>query len=248
MRGTEGLIERLSTSERSVQRAACDEAGERLRSEPGARDELIGLLNGGSLHARFAAAFVLFHHDRPSLRLLAPLLDALALEDGDRRWKAAEMLAVLGRMHAEVLPVLLELAVNGDPALRRRMALYTLRELAPEEPYVHRAFMASLDDPDRAVRHAALSCFAKLRGPDLDFLQRVLSIAREATDPRLRRLAIVVLPEVAAEHVDAHAEVRGALATLTESEDSELVSVVRATLQRLDRDPRWQLVGASRSC
>ena len=66
--------------------------------------------------ARFAAAWVLFHAERPSLRLLPALLESLELPDGDLRWQAAQMLAALGRMQSEVLPG----AARATRAARRR--------------------------------------------------------------------------------------------------------------------------------
>src|SRR5258706_14371373 len=101
------LLARLASADRAEQRRACDEAALRIRTEPGVRDALRELLRDPRPLARFAAAFVLFHAERPTLRLLPALLDSLELPDGDARWQAAQMLAALRRPHGAVSPVLL---------------------------------------------------------------------------------------------------------------------------------------------
>ncbi|MFQ5515647.1 MAG: HEAT repeat domain-containing protein, partial [Myxococcota bacterium] len=153
----EALLQELGSDQRSRLRAACDAATEVLREDPEFRHGLIDLLSRGEPRARFAAAFVLFHHERPTLRLLPPLLDALELDDGALRWSAARLLAALGRLHGEVLPVLLEAAAKSPSPTRRRMALYVLRELAPEAPQTHAVFLGALGDPDSSVQLAALA-------------------------------------------------------------------------------------------
>jgi len=75
------LLARLASADRAEQRRACDEAAQRIRAEPGVRDALRELLRDPRPLARFAAAFVLFHAERPTLRLLPALLDSLELAD-----------------------------------------------------------------------------------------------------------------------------------------------------------------------
>jgi HEAT repeat protein len=140
------LLEQLGSTERAVQRAARDEASARLKREPGFRETLYRLLSEGSPRARFSAAYVLFQEDRPTLRLLPALLDLLELEDGDLRWTTANMLATLGRMHGEVYPVVLHESLRAEAPQRRRMALYVLRELAPERTETKDAFLGALKD------------------------------------------------------------------------------------------------------
>ena len=227
------LLDKLASEERSIQRTACDEALERLRREPEFRETLHHLLNNGGPRARFAAAFVLFQGNRPSLRLLPPLLDSLDLEDGDLRWTAARMLATLGRMQAEVYPVLLHECERAEAPQRRRMALYVLRELAAEREETQRAFLAALEDPDAGVRRAALSSLAKLSDPGRACVERTLEIARSDRDPRMQRVAAIVLPDLVLHHPGARGTVADLLRRLVGSDDPSLARAAHAATHRL---------------
>lgn len=187
-------IAELGSSDKAVLRRACDELARCIREQPELRPALLERLRGSDPLARFAAAHVLFHGERPSLRLLPALLESLELPDGDLRWQAAQMLAVLGRLQDEVLPVLIHEARHSAHPLRRRMAVYALRELGPEREDVEGALLGALDDADAEVQRAGLACLAKLSAPSVRALACVHAIAREHADPRMRRIAIVVLP------------------------------------------------------
>lgn len=228
------LIARLASSDRAEQRRACDEAAERVRAEPGLRDRLRELLADPRPLARFAAAFVLFHAERPTLRLLPALLESLELADGDVRWQAAQMLAALGRLHGEVLPVLLAEARNAASASRRRMALYALRELAPERAETGAVFLAALDDRDGHVRRAALSCFAKLSDPPRALAERALALAGGADpDPRMARIAAVILPDLVRFHPELAEQAARLLDSLEGASDPSLARAAVAARQRL---------------
>jgi HEAT repeat protein len=232
------LLERLASDDRAEQRRACDEAAARVPREPALRDALRERLADPRPHARFAAAFVLFHAERPTLRLLPALLESLELADGDARWQAAQMLAALGRLHGEVLPVLLSEARGARAAMRRRMALYALRELAPERAETAQVFLAALDDADGHVRRAALSCFAKLSDPPRALAERALALARGADpDPRMARIAAVVLPDLVRFHPELRAGVTALLDSLEHADDPSLVRAAVAARQRLAAEP-----------
>jgi HEAT repeat protein len=212
---------------------ACDEAIERLAHDVDLMPDLLRTLQDGTPHARFFVAFVLFHAGRPSLRLLPTLLEALEFDDGDLRWSATQMLATLGRMQSEVLPVLLHEAHASTSALRRRMALYVLRELAPEREESRAVFLERLDDPDPEVRRAALSSLAKVTEPDVYCIDRDLGILSGDRDPRMRRIAAVVVPDVVAGRPDTHESARRALTRAAETADRSLQRAASAALIRL---------------
>ncbi|MEX2205081.1 MAG: hypothetical protein WEF50_02530 [Myxococcota bacterium] len=234
MTAPDTLLSRLGSTDRTTLRAACDEALECLGTEAGLRDALRTLLRSENALARFAAVWVLFQAERPTLRLLPALLLSLELPDGDLRWQAAQMLTALGRLQAEVLPVLLHEAGSAESATRRRMAIFVLRELAPERVETGTVFLRALEDPDDDVRRAALSCFAKLTDPDPALARRALSLARGADpDPRMARIATVVLPDLARFHPELRGEIASALDALESSPDPSLVRGARAARQRL---------------
>jgi HEAT repeat protein len=232
------LVARLGSADRAAQRRACDEAAARLAKEPALRDALRDALADPRPAARFAAAFVLFHAERPGLRLLAPLLESLELADGDARWQAAQMLAALGRLHGEVLPVLLAEARGAASAVRRRMALYALRELGPERAETAEMFLTALDDSDGAVRRAALSCFAKLSDPPRALAEAALELARgRDPDPRMARIAAVVLPDLIRFHEDLRPRAEELLDSLERAADPSLARAAFAARQRLSPPP-----------
>ncbi len=228
------LLERLGSKERSEQRRACDEATQRLQKDPEFQWVLRDLLRDGSRLARFATAFVLFPFERPGMRLLPALLDALDLEEGDIRWQATHMLATLGRMQGEALPVLLHECRHAESAVRRRMSLYAVRELAPERTETAEALMGALSDGDAEVRRAALTCFAKLIEPDRSVLDRVLEIARDPADLRMARIATVVLPDLVGHHPEALGEVEALVSDLTRSDDASLARAAQTAAHRIE--------------
>jgi HEAT repeat protein len=227
------LIEALGSEDRPKQRQACDELARRLPGDPDLRQSLLARLRDAQPQVRFAAAWILFQSERPSLRLLPALLDALELEDGDVRWSAAHMLATLGRLQGEVFPVLLHELANAASELRRRMALYALRELAPERPETCHAFLAALDDSSPDLRRAALSSLGKLHEPTLACLEQALAALDRDPDPRARRIAAAVLPPLATRHPDSLPAAREALRTAADSTDPSLARSARAALTRL---------------
>lgn len=236
MSAADDLAGRLGSRDREVQRRACDQALERLRGEPDLRLELLHVLRKGNAHARFGAAFVLFSAEGPALRLLPALLDALELEDGDLRWSAAHMLAVVGRAKGEVLPLVLHEAARSPSPTRRRMALYVLRELAPEREETARVLLDALGDRDADVRRAALTSLAKLQEPPPACLERALELLADPADPRQRRIAAVVLPELARRTPAAAASARTSLERAAADPDPSLARAAAHALRRLDPD------------
>lgn len=234
MSAPDTLLERLASTSRESLRAVCDEALAQLRADPQLRDSLHSLLRAENALARFSATWVLFQAERPTLRLLPGLLDALELRDGDLRWQAAQMLTALGRLAPEVLPVVLHEAEKSPSAVRRRMAIFVLRELAPERAETGAVYLSALDDADPDVRRAALSCFAKLSEPEPALVRRTLALARGSDpDPRMARIATVVLPELARLHPEFRAEIEALLHRLESSSDPSLVRGAQAARGRL---------------
>jgi hypothetical protein len=227
------LLARLASATKAEQRAACDEALARWNSDRGLRGALLELLRGAPAHTRFAATWILFRAESPSLRLLPALLDALELADGDLRWEAAQMLAELGRLHGEVYPVLLHELRSHASALRRRMALYALRELAPERPETEQALLRAARDPSAELRRAALASCAKLAELSSSWLELGLEILAGESDPGLRALAPLVLARFAELHPGARPRVLAVLQELHAGSDPDLARVAVLARRRL---------------
>ncbi len=225
------LVARLDSPEHSEQCAARDEIGRRLRQEPALRAALYERLRGGAPRGRFAAAWSLAQVERPNLRMLPALLEALGLGDGDVRWSAVQLLVDLGRVQSEVVPVLLHEAAAAPP-LRRRMALYALRELAPDAPETAARMLEALAAADPELRRAALSSIAKLVDPPRACLECVLDALEGDADPRMRRIAAVLVPELLPRFPELAARARAALESAAASGDAALARSARSGAAR----------------
>jgi len=195
-------------------------------------ESLQAQLREGSALAKFAAAYVLFRARRPTLRLLPALLESLELPDGDRRFETAQMLVQLARLEPTVRTVLLHDAAQAEAAQRRRMAIFALRELAPEDPATEQACIAALSDVDPSVARAGLASLAKLHDPTRDTFERVLDVLRAHPDLQLRQLATAVAAQLLRHHLDAETILREALEQATHGPES-LARAAKLSLARL---------------
>ena len=117
------------------------------------------------------------------------------------------------------------------------MGLYALRELAPERSEAERCFVAALDDADPDVCRAALTSLAKLRSPARATPDRVLQILESAPDPRMRRIAAVLVPDLVQHHPDAQDVARDAIAGAARDRDSSLARAAEIALSRIGVPP-----------
>ena len=120
-----------------------------------------------ALHAdddrtRFGAAHGRARLGAPEPALLPALVGAFDDPDPGIRWSAARIFVELGRFHGEALPVANGLARTDPRPEVRRMAVFCLAKLAPEEGAASEALEEATRDPDVAVRRAA----ALSLGPD----------------------------------------------------------------------------------
>ncbi len=143
------------------------------------------------------------------------------------------MLVGLGREHDAVLPALVDTARDAAPAMRRRMALFALRDLAPEREQTAGALLAALEDPDADVRRAALACMGRLERPFPAAFRAALGAARAHADPRMRRIAVAVLPGLTRQLPDEAPRVRALLESLLESDDPSLARAATGSLAQL---------------
>jgi hypothetical protein len=215
--------------------AAAAQALTRLGEHHDVRPPVLEVLHGADPRARLEAALTLATLEPPSLRLLRPLADGLALPDRQQRWRAARMLVSCGRVHAEVLPLLLGLARGDERARVRRMACHALRELAPADPEVAQALCEATADADLLTRRAAYTALTALIDPPRAVIETLLAALDNEPDPPSRRSACLALarwaptasPELRSAAVAA---LRRALAT---SQDSRFRRGAEHALERL---------------
>ncbi|MEN8184109.1 MAG: HEAT repeat domain-containing protein [Myxococcota bacterium] len=185
----ERLVDALGDPARSVTRAAAQALLDLGRRGTGVEGLLQQALRGGVPQRRWGAALTLSRLAPPEIGLLPALVDALRSPEGDVRWSAARCLVALGRTQGEVFPVLLGLVRRDERATVRRMAVFALRELAPELPESARALLEASRDANLGVRRAAVSALAGLRDPPLPVATRLAELVEEDPDPGLRSLA-----------------------------------------------------------
>jgi HEAT repeat protein len=199
----EALVDALSDGDAAVARAATGALVELARASDGILPLLRGALRSGPPRARLHAALALARLEPPGPALLPALVEGLAAPEGDLRWRAARVLVDMGRLHGEVLAVLLALVRQPDdrgPAGRapvRRMATFALRELAPDRPESARVLLEAARDPDPQVRRAAVTALAGLVAPPPEVVDS-LTAALDDRDPVLPGLAALSLAELAA--------------------------------------------------
>jgi HEAT repeat protein len=231
----DALAARLGDPVKAVVRAASDALVAIGRRSGGVSEALRRALGSAEPAQRFGAAFTAARLDPPGPRLLPALVEALASSDGDVRWSAARLLVEAGRVHGEVLPLLVGLARAGENAVVRRMATFALRELAPERPEAAEVLMLAASDSDLHVRRAATTAMASLQGPPARVAQHLLAALRSDSDAATRRLAALALGEIGAAFPaalpgDAPAQLEAARGR---DEDPDLHRAVERALARL---------------
>ena len=218
----------------AVSRAASDALVRLAARHREVEETLRGALRSDDPRRRFGAAYTQARLRPPGPQLLPAAVEALGSADGDMRWAAARLLVDMGRLHGEVLGVLLGLAAAAESPLVRRMAAFALRELAPDRPEAARALVLASRDSDRDVRRAATSALAGLLDPPREVPARLLEALGADPDAGVRRIAAVALGELCAERPEALPA--GALEALRRAGDeTEDASLRRAAARALER-------------
>jgi HEAT repeat protein len=185
----EPLALRLGDADKRVARAASDALVAIARRDPRVLEQARAALRAAEPGRRFFAAWTCARLEPPGPRLLPALVEALAHPDGDVRWSATRLLVETGRLHGEVLGVLLGLVRAGSVPAARRMAAYALRALAPDLPEAASALLAASRDADPHVRRAAFTAMAALIDPPDAVRARLAEAGASDADDAARRLA-----------------------------------------------------------
>lgn len=195
----DALGEALADPDRSVVRAASEALAALARRVDGVLASLERALRRPAFAGRTAAALVWARLEPPPVKLLPLLVDGLESADAEQRWPAARALVDMGRNQGEVLPLLVQLVEGGERPAARAMAVYALRELAPDEPVTARALLAASEAPDPALRRAALTASAGLIAPPAAVVERLEQARRTDPDAESRRIAARALEQLAGE-------------------------------------------------
>jgi HEAT repeat protein len=223
----------------AVARAASD-----ALAEIGSRASEVGALLRRAVrsdrpNARWGAAFAAAHLAPPDSGLLPPLVEALACEAGDVRWRAARLLAETGSVLPELQPLLAGLATGDARPRVRRMAAHCLRELAPDEPETTRVLLEATRDRDLRVRRASLSGLAALVDPPPEVAERLLEASTADADAASRCIAVGALGAIAARQrgVLPDAAEPALRRIAEESDDGNLRSAAARALRQLAGGP-----------
>ena len=191
----DALAQALADPAGAVRQAACDALASIGRDHDVA-PALKQALHGNDPHGRWGAAQTLARLAPPQPALIPAAVEALESRLGSERWSAARLLVELGRLHGDVLPLLVGLAHSGDSRGLRRMALFCLRELAPDDPAACEALLASTDAREVGQRRAAFTALAGLIDPPPAVLDPLARAAQADPDPSCRELAARALDEL----------------------------------------------------
>jgi HEAT repeat protein len=158
----EPLAEALADADPEVRRAAGDALVCLGRTSSQVDPLLLAALRGDAPESRFEAARALAALSPPAPRLIPALVEALGNPRPEIAWEAARLLVDAGRLHGEVAPIVTGLVRAGETSALRRMAIFCLRELAPERPETEDALLFASRADDPALRRAALSALPAL--------------------------------------------------------------------------------------
>ncbi len=243
----DALAEALGDPEKAVARAASDALVQIGTRAGGVDDALRKALQSDLPGRRWGAAFTAARLEPPGPRLLPAAVEALASADGDVRWAAARLIVEIGRLRAEVLPLLLGLVRSGEQAVVRRMATFALRELAPDRGDAAQVLLDATRDADLQVRRAAFTAVASLATPPSGLVERLLEALREDEDAASRRLAALALGELgrANPQVLSPLVIRQLREVEEQSEDPDLRRALARALGRMSRTPDAHLEPSS---
>jgi HEAT repeat protein len=233
----DALGEALGDPVKAVARAASDALAHLAGEIDGVEPVVRLALRSDDASRRWHAALTSARIEPPALRLLPPIVEALASCEGDVRWMAARLLVETGRLNPEVLPLVVGLVTGGESADVRRMATHCARELGPERPESTRALLEGTRDSDRSVRHAALTALAGLTDPSREVFDRLMEVIADPSDAPSRKIAAYSLGALVREHADEFSKASiAALGQIAKTDpDLDLRSVVERTLEQLKK-------------
>lgn len=225
----EALLSPLGSERRSEQRLAADAISPLVGSTPRIAAALRAALASPRQRLRWGAAYTLGQSGDMTPAMWPAVVEALARDDGDQRWAAAELACKLARTSGEVLASLRE-AVAAESPLLRKMALYCLRDLM--DAALTRLARNALGDRDPGVRLAALSAITRVPESDslrVELAEEVAALLARDANPGVRRAAAVALGKLAA----ASTAVLAALSRAERDSDPSLARAAAAARKRL---------------
>ena len=191
----DAILRCLGAESKSVRRRAAEAAARAAQHDRRLIARLHALIDNGTPRERFCAAYALSlcGGGALDLRAAAALFEALGDADGDVRWAAHDLLMRLGAEYPpQIRAGLLAIAESGAPDARK-MALYCLRDLAPDGPDVLRAALSAGGAANTHVRLASLAILARLPAFRADASEAAARMLERDPVPGVRRAAAAAL-------------------------------------------------------
>ncbi len=228
----DALARCLGAGRKAVERRAADAFVAIAARDARVATTLHRVIEGADPRARWTAAYALARcgAGRLAERAVDALFDALASDDGDVRWAAADLIVALGRENRGAISARLLALANGDNPVAQRMALYGLRDLNAGGDAMLKVVERATRADSTHLRLAALAALAGLR--DSAEAERIaLERLEHDPDAGVRRAAAAALGAVPNGSPRAHAALRIAAS----SDDESLGRAARSALKRMEQ-------------
>lgn len=224
----DALVDALGDDDPGVARTASHALQRIGREHDAVLPALRSALRGESARQRLEAAWTWARLEPPPIKLLPAVVSSLDELAGDARWRAARLLVELGRLHAEIGPVLHDLACARHTPRVRRIGLAVLRDLDPHGEATRRAHLEASRAEDAGLQRLALTGLAGLGPATEETWSRLCEVVAEHPDPACRRVAATAIGALG----EAPPAVRS---TLRQAADSDADSGVRSAAARAGR-------------
>ncbi len=221
----DALVDALGDDDARVARAASHALQRIGREHDTVLTSLRAALRGESARQRLEAAWTWARLEPPPIKLLPAVVSTLDALAGDARWRAARLLVELGRLHAEIVPVVRDLASPAQTPRVRRIGLAVLRDLDPHGDETRRMHLEASRAADPGLQRLALTGLAGLGAATDEVWSRLVEVMAEHPDPGCRRVAATAIGALGAPPASA-------LRALCAAADSDDDAGVRAAATR----------------
>jgi hypothetical protein len=228
----DALARCLGAGRKAVERRAADAFVAIAARDARAARTLLRVIEGADPRARWTAAYALARCSGGALaeHAVDALFEALANNDGDVRWAAADLIVALGRENRAAIVARLLALANGENPVAQRMALYGLRDLNAGGDAMLEAIERASRADSTHLRLAALAALACLKN-SAEAVRIALERLEHDPDAGVRRAAAAALGTVA----NGSPRALAALTLAASSDDESLARAASSALKRMEQ-------------
>lgn len=195
----DALLQCLAANRKVIQRRAAEALAVSAAHDFRIVQKLRTMLSHHDPRARWGAAYALglvASDDALDLPALPTLFEALAGNDGDVRWAAAELVVRLGKQHRETVShALIGLARDGN-LNARKMALYCLRDVGGPHEELLAVAESCAADHSSILKMATLSLVPRIADSGDRAAALAIRLLENDPDAGVRRCAAVALGHI----------------------------------------------------